>query len=107
MGLLRTACRSPSQRVPPVTLMSLHNGGLPNAQAVRAVIHVVHLGRVPYADALKLQEDLVEYRKRGVIGDVLLLLEHPPVITLGRNSEERNLLLSRDELAQRGIDLFE
>ena len=71
------------------------------------MIHVVHLGRVPYADALKLQEDLVEYRKRGVIGDVLLLLEHPPVITFGRNSEEKNLLLSRDELARRGIELFE
>jgi lipoyl(octanoyl) transferase len=71
------------------------------------LIQLLQLGLVPYADALKLQEELVERRKRGEIGDVLLLLEHPPVITLGRNSKTENILLSKEELKRRGIELFE
>ena len=71
------------------------------------MIQLLQLGLVRYADALKLQENLVERRKRGEIGDVLLLLEHPPVITLGRNSKAENILLSKEELRRRGIELFE
>ena len=71
------------------------------------MIQLLQLGLTPYADALKLQEELVERRKRGEIGDLLLLLEHPPVITLGRNSKAENILLSKDELTCRGIELFE
>jgi len=71
------------------------------------LIQLLQLGLTSYADALKLQEELVERRKRGEIGDVLLLLEHPPVITVGRNSKAENILLSKDELARRGIELFE
>jgi len=71
------------------------------------LIQLLQLGLTPYADALKLQEELVERRKRGEIGDLLLLLEHPPVITLGRNSKAENILLSKDELTRRGIELFE
>jgi len=71
------------------------------------LIQLLQLGLTPYADALKLQEELVERRKRGEIGDVLLLLEHPPVITLGRNSKAENILLSKGELQSRGIELFE
>ena len=71
------------------------------------MIQLLQLGLTPYADALKLQEELVERRKRGEIGDVLLLLEHPPVITLGRNSKAENILLSKGELQSRGIELFE
>src|SRR3954469_21302895 len=71
------------------------------------MIQLLQLGLTPYAEALKLQQTLVERRKRGEIGDVLLLLEHPPVITLGRNSKIENILLSRDELKRRGIELFE
>jgi lipoyl(octanoyl) transferase len=71
------------------------------------LIQLLQLGLVSYADALKLQEELVERRKRGEIGDVLLLLEHPPVVTLGRNSKSENILLSQDELKRRGIELFE
>jgi lipoyl(octanoyl) transferase len=71
------------------------------------LIQLLQLGLTSYADALKLQGDLVERRKRGEIGDVLLLLEHPPVITLGRNSKSENILLSKDELKRRGIELFE
>jgi len=53
------------------------------------------------------QQRLVELRKQGRIADTLLLLEHPPVITLGRNAKISNVLLAREELAARGVDLFE
>lgn len=68
---------------------------------------VRHLGRVSYQEALTLQERLVEQRKRGEIGDTLLLLEHAPVVTLGRNARTENLLLSEDLLHARGVELFE
>jgi lipoyl(octanoyl) transferase len=65
------------------------------------------LGRVRYAEALALQERLVEARVRGEIGDALLLLEHDPVVTLGRSAHEENLLVPRDRLATLGVDLHE
>jgi lipoyl(octanoyl) transferase len=71
------------------------------------VISVLQLGIVPYAEALELQRALVERRKAGAISDVLLLLEHPAVITLGRNAKEKNVIASRDALAARGVELFE
>jgi lipoyl(octanoyl) transferase len=71
------------------------------------LIQLVHLGRVDYATALQLQRTLVELRHQQRIGDTLLLLEHPPVITLGRNAHEENVLLSRESLSQKGVDLFE
>ena len=71
------------------------------------MIHVLQLGRIDYATALELQRSLVELRKRGEIGDVLLLLEHTPVITLGRNAEAGNVLVSREQLGERGIEVFE
>jgi lipoyl(octanoyl) transferase len=71
------------------------------------VIHVVQLGRVTYAEGLDLQERLVAERKAGTIGDTLLLLEHPPVITLGRNAKQQNIVASREELSRRSVELFE
>jgi lipoyl(octanoyl) transferase len=71
------------------------------------VISVIQLGKVPYADGLRLQQMLVDLRKAGAIGDVLLLLEHPPVITLGRNAKEANVLASTELLAARGVEVFE
>jgi len=71
------------------------------------VIHVLQLGRIDYATALELQRSLVELRKRGEIGDVLLLLEHTPVITLGRNAKAEHVLASREQLAARGVEVFE
>lgn len=71
------------------------------------MIHVVQLGTVEYATAVRLQQSLVELRKQGRVGDVLLLLEHPPVITLGRNARPANLLKSPSELASRGVEIFE
>jgi lipoyl(octanoyl) transferase len=72
-----------------------------------AVISVVQLGRLDYAEGLQLQRKLVELRKAGQIGDVLLLLEHTPVITLGRNAKAVNVLASTDALAARGVEVFE
>jgi lipoate-protein ligase B len=68
---------------------------------------VERLGCVPYAEALRLQERLVEERRRGAGPDRLLLLEHPRVVTLGRRFRSGSLVASREELARRGIGLFE
>ncbi|MGA7709389.1 MAG: octanoyltransferase, partial [Acidobacteriaceae bacterium] len=58
------------------------------------LLHLLHLGRVDYAESLELQRQLVTLRKQQKIGDVLLLLEHPPVLTLGRNAHRSNILSS-------------
>jgi lipoyl(octanoyl) transferase len=71
------------------------------------VISVVQLGTVDYATALRLQQRLVELRKNNDIANVLLLLEHAPVITLGRNATRKNVLASDELLKQRGVELFE
>jgi lipoyl(octanoyl) transferase len=70
---------------------------------------VRRLGRIDYAAALDLQRELVEHRKRGEIGDQLLLLEHPDVITLGvRSRNDRSHVLETEaSLSARGVALFE
>jgi lipoyl(octanoyl) transferase len=73
----------------------------------RARLEVRRLGLVPYDDGVRLQAELVRRRRAGEIPDTLLLLEHPHVITLGTGSQESHVLLSADERAQRGIELFE
>jgi lipoyl(octanoyl) transferase len=71
------------------------------------LISLIQLGTVDYATGLRLQEQLVALRKEEKIGDVLLLLEHSPVITLGRNAKAANVIASPEVLAQRGVELFE
>jgi lipoyl(octanoyl) transferase len=71
------------------------------------VLDVQRLGRVPYADALALQERLVRERREGSIPDQLILLEHPHVITLGTSADADNVLLSPDERRLLGIEMFE
>jgi lipoyl(octanoyl) transferase len=71
------------------------------------MISVLQLGVVGYADGLRLQQQILELRKAGEIGDVLLLLEHEPVITLGRNAKAANVLMPAEELATRGVEVFE
>ncbi len=65
------------------------------------------LGRLPYRDALDLQGRLVRAREAGEAPDTLLLLEHPPVITLGRSAHPEHVLVSPRERASRGIELHE
>jgi lipoyl(octanoyl) transferase len=71
------------------------------------MIHSLYLGRIPYADALALQQELVELRHQGRIENTLLLLEHPPVLTLGRNANRSNILASDDALSHAGITIHE
>jgi len=79
----------------------------PNQPAHADALTIEWLGRMPYARALALQDEARAARTRGETGDRLLLLEHPPVVTLGRGSHEHHLLLPRAEYAARGFELFE
>ncbi len=63
------------------------------------------VGTVPYGRALRLQESLVERRRRGEVPDTLLLLEHPPVITLGRNARPEHVLLEPEEAVRLGVEI--
>ena len=69
---------------------------------------VADLGALPYAAALDLQRDVARRRISGEIDqDVLLLVEHPPVVTLGRTAKAANLIASPEFLASQGVELFE
>ena len=70
-------------------------------------LDVRHLGLVPYAEALELQRSLADDRIAGRIPDTLLLLEHPPVITLGRGTKDASLPIDPAALKRRGIDVYE
>jgi lipoyl(octanoyl) transferase len=70
-------------------------------------VELLYLGRVPYAEALEIQARVVSARKLHLIGDTLLLLEHPPVITLGRNASRSNVLATDEFLANKGVELHE
>ena len=71
------------------------------------ILSVLYLGRLDYATGLALQKTLVELRHQQRIGNTLLLLEHPPVLTLGRNSRRSNILASYELLAARGVEVHE
>lgn len=78
------------------------------AQAGGARTLVVrHLGRVEYEDGLALMQGVAKAREEGRMEDTLLLLEHPPVLTMGRAAKKENVLLAPDELGARGVDVFE
>lgn len=76
--------------------------GLP--EGTPAPIEARWLGRVAYRDAWDLQKRLAGERADGAIGDQLLLLEHPAVLTLGRGADESHILAPPAELARRGIE---
>jgi lipoyl(octanoyl) transferase len=71
------------------------------------MIQYLYLGRVAYDEALRLQEELVELRRQDRIANTLLLLEHPPVLTLGRNASRANILAPDELLRSRGVTLHE
>ena len=71
------------------------------------LLHLLHAGRMDYAEALDMQQRLAALRKQQRIGDVLILVEHPPVLTLGRNAHRENILASDEQLARRGVTLHE
>jgi lipoyl(octanoyl) transferase len=68
---------------------------------------VQRLGRISYARGLEIQAELVAERQAGRIADTLLLLEHDPVFTLGRNARAENVLFPEDALRARGFEVFE
>ena len=72
-------------------------------------LEVRRLGTISYADGLEIQKGLVEQRKAGAIPDQLLLLQHPPVITLGVKSrnDRSHIVASPDLLASEGVEVFE
>ena len=76
-------------------------------QALRRVCAVHNLGLVPYSEACEVQRALVEQRKAREIPDTLLLLEHPPVITLGRNARREHILSAPKDLELEGIEVAE
>lgn len=71
------------------------------------LVHLLQLGRVSYAEGLRVQAELIAARKSGTIADTLVLLEHPPVLTLGRNARRDNILASDEVLAARGVAVHE
>ncbi|TKJ29622.1 MAG: lipoyl(octanoyl) transferase [Chloroflexi bacterium B3_Chlor] len=71
----------------------------------KKLLNVLHLGLEPYDGVLELQHQLVEARRDGLVADTLILVEHPPVITLGRRGNESNILVSRQRLAEQGIQV--
>ena len=76
---------------------------------MRRALDVRRLGRVPYGEALAMQRALVEERRDDRIDDVLLLVEHPPVVTLGVRGDggRSHILATPDTLASRGIEVHE
>ena len=70
-------------------------------------VNLLSLGRIPYAEGLEIQRRVVAARKTGQIADTLLLMEHPPVLTLGRNSKRENVLASDALLQAKGVELHE
>ena len=71
------------------------------------MIQYLYLGRVSYGEGLLLQAEIARLRFEGRVQNVLLLLEHPPVLTLGRNANRANVLASDELLARRGVTLHE
>lgn len=88
--------------------MSGYNGGVSQSiPSRRRPLHWDFLGRVPYREALELQLAVREEVKRGTGPEHLLLLEHPPVYTLGRNATEADILAGPEWLAAQGIEVAE
>ena len=72
----------------------------------RSSVGLLSLGRVEYGRALELQREFWRLRVEDAMPDTVVLLEHEPVITLGRSAKASNLLVGETELARRGVTLF-
>lgn len=74
---------------------------------MRRELEVIALGRIGYGEAMRVMETRAEQRRRGEVPDALYLLEHDPVLTYGRRAAASNLLLTREALSARGVELYE
>lgn len=72
-----------------------------------SILHLLQLGRIPYLEGLRVMREVAEARHQQRIADTLLLMEHPPVLTLGRNAHRSNILATDDLLAHRGVEIHE
>ena len=79
---------------------------MPEVVSAAAVCELRDLGRMRYADAFALQQQFVEQRKRGDIPDQLLIVEHPHVVTMGRNGHDENLLAQPELLERSGVEFY-
>ena len=70
-------------------------------------LNVINLGRCGYEEALKVQYDILEKRQQDEIDDTLILVEHPPVITMGRKAAQTNIVAPQQYLKDNGIELYE
>ncbi len=70
------------------------------------MVKVLDLGLAPYGEVWELQHQLAEKRKKDLIEDTLILVEHPHVITTGKHGDSRNLKFSPEEYRKRGVDFF-
>jgi lipoyl(octanoyl) transferase len=70
-------------------------------------VQIAKLGRIDYAEALQLQEKLLELRQKGIVEDTFLLLEHSPVLTIGRRGTAENILVPFDDLMKKGVAIHE
>lgn len=77
----------------------------PNRQV--KILHLLQLGRTSYTEGLRIMREVVEARKSGALADTLLLMEHPPVLTLGRNATRANILATDEFLARKGVEIHE
>jgi lipoyl(octanoyl) transferase len=75
-----------------------------SAQSFMNTLLIVELGLIPYTEAFALQERIVAARKLHAIADLILLCQHPHVLTLGRNGKRENLLASEHVLRQKGVE---
>lgn len=71
------------------------------------LLKVLFLGKCEYREALEIQYKLLEKRQKGEIEDTLIIVEHPPVITLGNQAEKSNIIASEGYLKQQGIDIIQ
>jgi len=93
----------PDRRIPALT----GRGYDPWREPGDSLVEVRDLGRLRYADALARQNQSIELRKTGAISDQLFIVEHPHVVTMGRNGHQENLLAAPELLARSGIEFFE
>lgn len=68
-------------------------------------LQILNLGVCDYLSAYQIQLDLVAKRQKGEIEDTLILVEHPPVITLGKSAEDSHILFAEDYLREQGVEI--
>ncbi len=70
-------------------------------------LNILSLGRCKYENTLAVQHDILEKRQKGKISDTLIIVEHPPVITLGRHAVQSNIVASEEYLNSQGVSVYQ